>query len=98
MFVTVLAPELIAAVAPLAAIGGSMAGTNGMLAGVHGALLPPSADPTAIMTHAFLHGHHAMYQALSAEAVGVHFMTVATMGASGAAYAVSDVANMATML
>jgi len=97
MFVTVLAPELIAAVAPLSAIGGSMLGSHAMLAGVHGALMPPSADPSALLAHAFTHGHHAMFQGVAAEAVGVHMMTVGTMGASGFAYAVGEATNLATM-
>ncbi len=92
-FVAVAAPEVIAAVAPLATIGGSMAGSNAMLAGVHGAAAatPSSMDPTALMAHAALQAHHAEFQGLSAEAIAMHFMTTETMGASGAAYAVSEV-------
>jgi PE family len=97
-FVAVLAPELVAAVAPLAAIGGAMTGSNAALAGAHGALLPSSADPTALMATAFLQSHHAMYQGMSAEAIAMHFMTTETVGANGAAYAVSEAGIAGSLL
>jgi len=99
MFVTVLAPELIAAVAPLSAIGGQMAGGYATMAAAHGAAsaTPSSMDPMALVAHSALHAHHGIAQGMGAEGMAVHAMTVATMGLSGATYAAGEAANMATL-
>jgi hypothetical protein len=99
MFVTVLAPEVIAAVAPLSAIGATMGAGYATLGAVHAgtASTPANMDPMGLAAHAALHAHHAAAQGMGAEGMAVHAMTVATMGASGFAYAAEDVANMATL-
>jgi hypothetical protein len=99
MFVTVLAPELIAAVAPLSAIGGQMAGGYATLAAAHGSTIatPANMDPMGQAAHVALHAHHGMAQGMGAEGMAVHAMTVATMGLNGAVYAAGEAANMATL-
>jgi hypothetical protein len=91
MFVTT-DPLVMAFTAGIAAIMATAdAAANATHAGVHGALLPPAADPTAIALTGVHHFDHANYQLQAGLGTVNQEMIAANLTAGAGAYALTDI-------
>ncbi len=60
-------------------------------------MIPAAADEVSALTAVQFAAHAALYQAVSAQAVAVHELLVATLGASAGSYAAVEAANATTV-
>jgi PE family len=73
--------------------GSALAGQNLAAAGATTGLPPAGADEVSALTATQFSAHAAMYQAVGAQAIAVHELFVAALGASAASYAATEAAN-----
>ena len=92
-------PEMLAmAAGNLHEIGSAVSAGNAAAATPTTGIVPAAADEvSALMATQFV-AHAAMYQAVSAQAAAVHDLFVATLSASAGSYAVTEAANMVTLI
>ena len=92
-------PEMLAmAAGNLHEIGSAVSAGNAAAANPTTGIVPAAADEvSALMATQFV-AHAAMYQAVSAQAAAVHDLFVATLSASAGSYAVTEAANMVTLI
>jgi hypothetical protein len=81
-----------------ALISAIQASADASAAGVHGALLPPSLDPTAVLNTTVHQLDHAQYQLHAGLGTANEAMIASTLGISGATYAAGEAANAVAML
>ena len=87
-------PEALAtATSHLNAIGSVLAAQNVAAATATTELPPAAADEVSALTATQFSAHAAIYQAVSAEAMAVHEMFTAILGASAGSYAATEAAN-----
>ncbi|BBZ13812.1 PE family protein [Mycobacterium branderi] len=92
-FVTTQPEALTAAAGDLQGIGSTMLAQNAAAAAPTTGVLPAAADEVSALTAAQFAAHAQMYQAVGAQAVAIHDMFVATLGASAGSYAATEAAN-----
>ncbi|AKN17108.1 PE family protein [Mycobacterium haemophilum DSM 44634] len=87
-------PEALATTAGhLSRVGSVMATQNTAAAAATTGLLPAAADAISALIATQFNAHGAMYQAASAQAMAVHELFVAILGASADSYAATEAAN-----
>src|SRR5271156_6651183 len=87
-------PEMLAAAAgTLQSIGSAISADNSAAAGPTTGVIPAAADEVSALTATQFAMHAAMYQAISAQAVVIHQLFVATLTTSAASYAATEAAN-----
>ena len=92
-FVTTQPEMLAAAAGNLRAIGSAMDTNNSAAAAPTTGVIPAATDEVSTLTATQFAMHAAMYQAISAEATGIHQRFVATLSTSAASYAATEAAN-----
>ena len=87
-------PEALATAAShLNGVGSVMAAQNVAAAAATTGLPPAAADEVSALTATQFSAHAAMYQAVGAQAMAVHELLTALLGASAGSYAATEVAN-----
>jgi hypothetical protein len=86
---------LTAAAGTLADIGSAMSASNAAVAPPTTGLVPAAADEVSALTAAAFAAHGVLYQDVSAQAVAIHQLFVATLEASAGSYASAEAANAA---
>lgn len=92
-FVTTQPDMLAAAADSLAGIGSTMNAENTAAAAPTTGVIPAAADAVSALTATQFAAHAQLYQTVAAQAMAVHEMFVATLGASAASYAATEAAN-----
>ena len=87
-------PEALATAAShLNGVGSVMAAQNAAAAAATTGLPPAAADEVSALTATQFSAHAAMYQAVGAQAMAVHELFTAILGASAGSYAATEAAN-----
>lgn len=92
-FVITHPAELTVAAGNLQAIGSAMTAQNAAAAAPTTDVVPPAADEVSALTAAQFAVHAQMYQAVSAQAMAIHDMFVATLAGGAGSYAATEAVN-----
>jgi PE family len=92
-FVTTQPQMLTAVASDLQAIDSALSARNAAAAGPTTGVVPVAADEVSALTAEQFAAHARIYQAVSAQAVAVHDMFVASLAASADSYAATEAAN-----
>lgn len=92
-FVTTRPEGLATAAGRLHVLGTAMAAQNAAAAAATTRLPPAAADVVSALTATQFNAHAAMYQAVGAQAMAVHELCTAMLGASAGSYAATETAN-----
>jgi hypothetical protein len=84
--------------AVVAMISTLQASADGAAAGVHGALIPPSLDPTAMLSTAVHQLDHLSYQINAGVGTANEAGIATVLGTSSATYVAGEVANIGALL
>jgi hypothetical protein len=95
VFVTAQPESLAAAASRLQAIGSALAAQNAATATPMTGVVPAAADEVSLVTAAKFATHAQTFHALSAQAVEMHEVFVATLQSSAGSYAATEAANAA---
>ena len=94
-YVTAQPEALAVAAGGLQGIGSALSAQNAAAAAPTTGVVPAAADEVSALTAAQFGAHAQMYQAVSAQATGIHEMFVNTLGISSGSYAATEAANAA---
>lgn len=93
-FVTTRPEALSAAACDLGDIGSAIGAQNAAVHAPMSGVLPASSDDVSTLIAAQCAVQAQMYQRVSAEAIAIHEVLVATLRESASSYAVAEAANM----
>jgi hypothetical protein len=95
-FVTTRPEMLSSAAGNLVSIGSALSAQNATAAAPTTGVVPAAADEVSALTAAQFSIHAQMYQAVSAQAEGIHDQFVAVLASSAISYAAAEAANAMT--
>jgi PE family len=92
-FVITRPDALATAAGQLNGFGSALAAQNAAAAGATTGLPPAGADVVSALAATQFNAHAALYQAVAAQAMAVHELFTASLGASAGSYAATEAAN-----